>query len=55
MAEILHKRDFLTWSIQSFVKKVKQFLIKYITLLIDLANKLYDVEKFLISFYTMCC
>ena len=53
MAEILQKRDFLTWSIQNFVRKVKQFVRKYITWLIDLANKIYDVEKLLISFYTM--
>ena len=46
MAEIPQKRDFLTWSIQNFVRKVKQFVRKYyITWLIDLANKLYDVEK----------
>ena len=53
MAEIPQKRDFLTWSIQNFVRKVKQFVRKYITWLIDLANKIYDVEKLLISFYTM--
>ena len=53
MAEILQKRDFLTWSIQNFVRKVKQFVRKYITWLIDLANKIYDVDKLLISFYTM--
>ena len=48
MAEIPQKRDFLTWSIQSFVRKVKQVIKKYyIAWLIDLANKLYDVEKFL--------
>ena len=29
----------------------KQFVRKYIIWLIDLANKLYDVEKFLIKFY----
>ena len=28
MAEILQKRDFLTWSIQNFVRKVKQFVRK---------------------------
>ena len=51
MAEIPQERDFLTWSIQEFVRKVKQFVRKYyITWLIDLTNKLYDVEKFLISF-----
>ena len=39
MPEIPQKRDFLTWSIQNFVRKVKQFVIKYyITWLIDLAN-----------------
>ena len=29
MAEIPQKSDFLTWSIQNFVKKVKQFVRKY--------------------------
>ena len=48
MAEIPQKRDFLTWNIQNFVRKVKQFVRKYnITGLIYLANKLYDFEKFL--------
>ena len=47
MAEVTQKRDFLTWSIQSFLRKVKEFVRKYyITWLIHLANKLYDVEKF---------
>ena len=47
MTEILQKRDFLIWSIQSFLRKVKQFVRKYyITWLIHLANKLFDVEKF---------
>ena len=33
---------------QNVVRKVKQFVRKYyITWLIDLANKLYDVEKFI--------
>ena len=48
MTGILQKRDFLTWSIQNFVRKKKQFVREYyITWLIDLANKLYDVQKFL--------
>ena len=43
MREIPQKRDFLTWGIQDFVRKVRQFFTKYyITWLIDLANKLYD-------------
>ena len=55
MTDIPQKRDFCTWSIHSFVGKVKQYVRKYyITYLIDLANKLYDVEKFFISFYSMC-
>ena len=29
MAEVLQKRDFLTWSIQSFLRKVEQFVRKY--------------------------
>ena len=37
--EIPQKRDFLTRSIQNFLRKVKQFVRKYyITWLIDLAN-----------------
>ena len=40
--------DFLTWSIQNFVRTVKQFVRKYyITWIIYLANKLYDREKFI--------
>ena len=54
MAEILQKRDLLALSIQNFVTNVKQFVRKYyITWLIDLPNKLYDVEKLLISFYVV--
>ena len=48
MTEIQKKRDFLHWSIQNFVRKVKQFVSKYyVTWLTDLANKLHDTEKFL--------
>ena len=47
MAEIPQKCDFLTWNNQNLIRKVKQFVRKYITLLINLANKLYDIEKFL--------
>ena len=48
MIEIPQKHDFLTWSIQNFVRKMKQFVTKYyITWLIDLAEKLYDTEKFI--------
>ena len=48
MREFPQKLNFLSWSIQVLVKKVKQFVRKYyITWLIDLGNKLYDVEKFL--------
>ena len=48
MEEIPQKCDFLTSSIQNFIRKVKQFVRKYyITCLIYLANKLYDVETFL--------
>ena len=47
MGEILQKCGFHTWSIPNFVRKVKQFVRKYITLLIYLANKFYDIEKFL--------
>ena len=55
MTEIPQKRDFLTRSIQNFIRKVKQFVTKYyITWLIDLAKNLYDVENLLISFYAMC-
>ena len=48
MTEITQKWDILTWNIQNFVRKAKQFVRKcYITWLIDLANKLYDIEIFL--------
>ena len=54
MAKFHKKHNFLTWSIHNYVRKVKQFVRKcYITWLIDLANRLYDIEKFLISFYVM--
>ena len=29
MAKIPQKHDFLTWGIQTFVRKVKQFVTKY--------------------------
>ena len=35
MAEIPQKRDFLTWSIQNTLRKMKQFVRKYITWLIN--------------------
>ena len=55
MAEIPQECNFFTWSIQNFVRKVKQFVRKYyITRSIDLANKLYNARKFLISFYPIC-
>ena len=55
MAEIPQKRDFLTWSIQNFVQKVKQFARRCdIIWLMDLANKLYDVKKLLLSFDAIC-
>ena len=48
MVEIPQTLDFLTWNIQTFVRKVKQFVRKYyISRLIYLANTLYEVEKFL--------
>ena len=54
MAKIPQTRGFLSWSIQNFVKKNKQFARKYcITWLIDLPHRLYDREKFLISFYVL--
>ena len=54
MAEIPQKHDFHIWSIQNFVRKGKPFVRKYyISWLIDLANKLYDVEKLFISFHAM--
>ena len=34
MAEIPQEHDFLTWGIQTFVRKVKQFVRKYIIWLI---------------------
>ena len=60
MAEIQQEHDFFTWSIQNFVRKMKkkktkkkQTVLENIILL-DLANKLYDTDKFLISFYAIC-
>ena len=48
MVEIPQEHDFLTESIQNFVRKVKQFVRKYdITLLIDLANKAF-LNKYLV-------
>ena len=47
MIEIPEKHDFLTWSIQNFIRKLKQFVTKYITWLIDFAEKSYDTENFL--------
>ena len=46
---------FLTWRIKNFVWKVWNSLLENIILLllIDLANKLYVVEKLLISFYAI--
>ena len=45
MIENPEKHDFLTWSIQNFIRKVKQFVTKYyITWLIDFAEKSCDTE-----------
>ena len=59
MAEIQQEHDFFTWSIQNFVRKMKKTTTKKQTvleniILLDLANKLYDTDKFLISFYAIC-
>ena len=59
MAEIQQEHDFFTWSIQNFVRKMKKKQTKKQTvleniILLDLANKLYDTDKFLISFYAIC-
>ena len=59
MAEIQQEHDFFTWSIQNFVRKMKKKKTKKQTvleniILLDLANKLYDTDKFLISFYAIC-
>ena len=59
MAEIQQEHDFFTWSIQNFVRKMKKKNKKKQTvleniILLDLANKLYDTDKFLISFYAIC-
>ena len=46
MIESPEKHDFLTWSIQNFIRKVKQFVTKYyITWLIDFAEKSSDTEN----------
>ena len=53
MVEIPQKLDFFIWNIHNFERKVKQFVKKYYTIcLIDLADKLYDVEKFFDFFMT---
>ena len=53
MVEIPQKLDFFIGNIHNFKRKVKQFVKKYYTIcLIDLANKLYDVEKFFDFFMT---
>ena len=44
MAEIPQERDFLTWSLQNFVRKVK-VCSKLLCYLIDLANKLYHEKN----------
>ena len=59
MAEIQQEHDFFTWSIQNFVRKMKKKQTKKQTvleniILLHLANKLYDTDKFLISFYAIC-
>ena len=55
MEEIPQEFDFLTWIILNFVRKLEQFGKKiYTAWLIDLANKLHDLEKFWISFYVIC-
>ena len=57
MAEIQQEHDFFTWSIQNFVRKMKKKKKKKVLeniILLDLANKLYDTDKFLISFYAIC-
>ena len=55
MAEIPQKYDFLTWSIQNFIRKVNQFVRKYyITSFLNLANKFYDIKK-MSWFYFMPC
>ena len=52
MAESPQKQDFLTWCIQSFVRKVKQFVGNIYASLIDLANKVCN-RKTLILFCSM--
>ena len=49
MAEIQQEHDFFTWSIQNFVRKMKKKKKKVLEniILIYLANKLYDTDKFL--------
>ena len=48
IVEIPQKCCFLNWSIQNFVRKVKEFLKKYYVFrLIRLVNRFYGVEKFL--------
>ena len=53
MAEIPQERDFVTWRIQNFVRRVKLFVRNYyVTWLIELANIVWRKE-FFISFYAI--
>ena len=58
MAEIQQEHDFFTWSIQNFVRKMKKKKKKKKVfeniILLYLAKKLYETDKFLISFYAIC-
>ena len=54
MVDVPQKRDFLSWSIQNFVIKAKQFVRNYYnTWLIHLANKQNNIDKLLTSFYAI--
>ena len=53
MAEIPQECDFSLGALKILYEKWKFVRKYYITLLIDLANKLYVVEKLLISFYAI--
>ena len=56
MAEIPQKRDFLTYSIQNFVRKVKQFVRKYSqTCLYDHLYKMTNAESTQANSNTITC
>ena len=50
MAEIPQKCDFLTWSIQNFVRKVKQFVRKYCIIWLIIQLVVFDIAPLTVLF-----